>query len=230
MLRICALSDLHGTLIPASEFDPCDVMFICGDISPLNIQANDRKMKKWLANTFKPWCEALPCLKVFFIAGNHDWICLRNPDFMKSVFPQEEKVTYLCQDRASFTSEDGTEYSIFGTPYCRQFCNWAFMEEDETLAQLYQTIPNNVDILLTHDQPYGFGDIILQPTYWNTGENLGNKPLLEAVLLRRPKYMFCGHLHASTHECVDIGLTKRYNVSIKDENYDVVYAPSYLEI
>lgn len=224
------MSDLHGSLIPTSEFTPCEVMFICGDISPLNIQANDRKMKRWLAGTFKPWCEALPCNKVFFIAGNHDWVCLRDNDFMRSVFPMDGKVTYLCQDKIAWHSEDGKEYKLFGTPYCRQFCNWAFMEEDEVLEQLYQAIPNDLDILLTHDQPYGYGDIILQNTYWNTGENLGNKPLLEAVFLRQPRYMFCGHLHASTHDCVEIIKTKRYNVSIKDENYEVVYEPLYLEI
>lgn len=224
------MSDLHGSLIPTSEFTPCEVVFICGDISPLNIQANDRKMKKWLAGTFKPWCEALPCNKVFFIAGNHDWVCLRDSDFMRSIFPMDSKVTYLCQDKTVYQSEDGKEYSLFGTPYCRQFCNWAFMEEDEVLYQLYQAIPQNVDILLTHDQPYGYGDIILQHTYWNTGENLGNKPLLEAIFIKQPKYMFCGHLHASTHDCVEIMQTKRYNVSIKDENYEVVYEPLYLEI
>lgn len=223
------MSDLHGTLIPTSEFTPCDVVFICGDISPLNIQANNRKMKKWLFNTFKPWCEALPCKKVFFIAGNHDWIALRDPDFMKTIFPQDEKVTYLFHEATTYNHE-GKDYTIFGTPFCRQFFNWAFMEEDEELSKLYLAIPNDLDILLSHDQPYGYGDVILQPMEWNDGSHIGNKPLLEAVFMRMPKYMFCGHLHSTTHDCVQIAQTKRYNVSIKDEYYDVAYTPLYLEI
>lgn len=223
------MSDLHGSLIQTSEFHPCEVVFICGDISPLNIQANDRKMKKWLVNIFKPWCEALPCNKVYFIAGNHDWVALRDPDFMKTIFPHDEKVTYLCQEMAVY-NYDGKDYTIFGTPFCKQFCNWAFMEEDEELAKLYSVIPDNLDILLTHDQPYGYGDVVLQPISWNDGAHIGNKPLLEAVFTHEPKYMFCGHLHSTTHDCVQIAETKRYNVSIKDEYYDIAYAPLYLEI
>lgn len=224
------MSDLHGTLIPISEFQPCEVVFICGDISPLNIQANDKKMKRWLFNTFKPWCEALPCDKVFFIAGNHDWIALRDLEFMKAVFPMDEKVTYLNHEKASYMSKDGKEYKIFGTPFCKQFCNWAFMEEDDELAKLYLAIPDDLDILLSHDQPYGYGDIILQETYWNEGQHIGNKSLVEAVLTKQPKYMLCGHLHSTTHECVEILQTKRYNVSLKDEYYDVAYEPLYLDI
>lgn len=227
-MKIVAMSDLHGDLPRADTFEECEVAFICGDISPLNIQANDKKMKKWLVGTFKPWCEA--CDKVFFIAGNHDWIALRNDEFMRAVFPSDEKVTYLCQDTAVYTSREGKDYTLFGTPFCKQFCNWAFMEEDDELAKLYLAIPNDLDVLLTHDQPYGYGDVILQEIYWNEGEHIGNKPLLEAVFTRQPKYMFCGHLHSTTHQCVDIIQTKRYNVSLKDEYYDMVYTPLYLDI
>lgn len=224
------MSDLHGDLPRVDTFEECEVAFICGDFSPLNIQANDRKMKKWLAGTFKPWCEALPCDKVFFIAGNHDWVALRDPEFMRTVFPTEEKVTYLYHEKASYISREGKEYKLFGTPFCKQFCNWAFMEEDDELAKLYLAIPEGLDVLLSHDQPYGYGDIILQEIYWNEGEHIGNKPLLETVFVRQPKYMFCGHLHSTTHECVEIVQTKRYNVSLKDEYYDMVYEPLYLDI
>lgn len=204
--------------------------FICGDISPLNIQANDRKMKKWLVGTFKPWCEALPCDKVFFIAGNHDWVALRDSEFMRAVFPMDGKVTYLYHEKVSYVSKEGKEYKLFGTPFCKQFGNWAFMEEGDELAKLYTAIPYDLDILLSHDQPYGYGDVILQEIYWNEGRHIGNKPLLEAVFVKQPKYMFCGHLHATTHECVEIIQTKRYNVSLKDEYYDMVYKPLYLDI
>ena len=229
-MRITAISDLHGDLPRVDTFQECEVLFICGDISPLSIQANNKKMKKWLTGTFKPWCEALPCDKVYFIAGNHDWVALRDPEFMEVTFPKDEKVTYLCQNGDTYTSKDGKEYTIFGTPFCKQFCNWAFMEEDEELARLYLAIPNDLDILLTHDQPYGYGDMILQNIEWNEGEHLGNKPLLEAVFMRMPKYMFCGHLHTTTHQCVQIAQTKRYNVSLKDEYYDLVYTPLLLDI
>lgn len=70
-LSICALSDLHGYLVPVEDFEPCELVCICGDIVPLDIQSNSRKTKQWLKQQFKPWAESLPCNKVLFIAGNH---------------------------------------------------------------------------------------------------------------------------------------------------------------
>lgn len=229
-MKVCAISDIHGTLLPVEDyFEPCELVCICGDVSPLNIQANHRKMRHWLINQFKPWCESLPCDKVIFIAGNHDG-ALGNLDFMYTQFPKDKKVTYLFHENYVYTSREGKKYSIFGTPYCKLFGNWAFMEIDEILEKLYSTIPENLDILLTHDQPYGWGDIILDDISWNTGEHIGNKPLAKAVLQKQPKYLFCAHLHSTEHSCIEIGNTKRYNVSIKDEKYQPVYDPLFIEV
>lgn len=230
-MKICALSDLHGTLLSTEDyFEPCELVCICGDISPLNIQANHKKMRKWLINEFKPWCESLPCDKVIFIAGNHDF-SFHNLDFMYSIFPRNGKVTYLFHEGYTYTAENGKEYRIFGTPYCKLFGNWAFMEMDDILTRLYDNIPENLDILLSHDQPYGYGDVLLQEDYrWADGSHIGNKPLLKAILEKKPKLQLNGHLHSCDHSMIEIGDTKHYNVSIKDEKYLPVYEPLYIEI
>ena len=230
-MKVIALSDLHGTLLSVEDyFEPCELVCICGDIVPLNIQANSRKTRQWLINKFKPWCESLPCDKVIFIAGNHD-IYLNNLDFMYAQFPKDKKVTYLFHEKYIYTSKSGKEYSIFGTPYCKLFGNWAFMEMDDKLEELYSDIPENLDILLVHDQPYGYGDILEENSApWADGSHIGNKSLVKAVLKKQPRYMFTAHLHTTTHECVEIDNTKRYNVSIKDEQYNPVYNPLVIEI
>lgn len=231
-MKIIALSDLHGTLLSVEDyFEPCELVCICGDIVPLNIQANSRKTRQWLINKFKPWCESLPCDKVIFIAGNHD-IYLNNLDFMYTQFPKDKKVTYLFHENYVYTSRSGKEYTIFGTPYCKLFGNWAFMEMDNVLDKLYQDIPENLDILLTHDQPFGYGDIILQEDCpWYDGKtHIGNKPLVKAIIEKRPRFQFNGHLHSCDHKLIEIGETKHYNVSIKDEHYDPIYNPLIIEI
>lgn len=231
-MKIVAMSDLHGTLLPVNDyFEPCELVCICGDISPLNIQANHRKMRKWLREKFKPWCEALPCDKVIFIAGNHDDIC-KNTDFMYSVFPKDEKVTYLFHEQYTYISKSGKEYSIFGTPYCKLFGNWAFMETNDALDKLYQDIPENLDILITHDAPFGVSDIILQEDYlWYDGKtHIGNKPLSTIILKTTPKIVLHGHLHSTSREFEEWGYSKVINCSIKDEYYNPVYDPIVFEL
>lgn len=229
-MKCIALSDLHGTLLPIEDyFKPCELVCICGDIVPLNIQGNHKKARKWLINEFKSWCEALPCDKVIFIAGNHDFY-MRDTEFMYKHFPKDAKVTYLFHELYTYTSISGKEYKIFGTPYCKQFGNWAFMESDENLVKLYADIPEGIDILLCHDQPFGVGDILLDNVSWNTGEHIGNKPLTLAILEKEPKYQINGHLHSCSHWPMDIGNTKHYNVSIKNEKYEPVYDPAFIEL
>lgn len=68
MLKICAISDLHGNLI---DIQPCELLLICGDIIPLKMQRNIPQSLSWFKKEFIPWIESLPCKEVVFIAGNH---------------------------------------------------------------------------------------------------------------------------------------------------------------
>lgn len=230
-MKVTALSDCHGLLLPIEEFKPCELVCICGDISPLNIQANHKKMRKWLREEFKPWCESLPCDKVIFIAGNHDH-SLGNLDFMYTQFPKDEKVTYLFHENYVYTSREGKEYTIFGTPYCKLFGNWAFMELDRELTRLFNEIPENLDILMTHDAPYGVSDIILQEDCpWYDGKtHIGNVPLSQEILRKTPKVVLHGHLHSTSRIFEEWGYSKVANCSIKDEHYNPVYDPLIIEI
>lgn len=69
-MKTIAISDLHGLLPEIVE--PADIMFICGDISPLHIQFNKPEMWKWLTGEFMDWIIGLPVEKVYLVAGNHD--------------------------------------------------------------------------------------------------------------------------------------------------------------
>lgn len=219
-MKICTISDLHGDLI---DISPCNLLIICGDIVQLNVQSEVHKSIKWLRNKFKPWATNLPCDKVIFIAGNHDWIAEKEVKFMLDTFPKDEKVTYLFHEPYEYEG-----LKIFGTPYCQRFYNWAFMRDDEDLQQIYKCIPKDLDILITHDAPYGVSDILLQSGY--TKEHIGNKPLREAILEKEPKYVLHGHLHSTSHEFELLGSSQVINCSIKDEQYQPIYYPIYFEI
>lgn len=228
MIKICAMSDLHGYL---PEINPCELVLICGDIVPLSAQGSSRYTSRWYERAFKTWAESLPCNKVIFIAGNHELHFPNHYEYYKKMFPNNSKVTYLCHEEYIYKGPDGKEYSIFGTPYCKEFGNWAFMLPDPELEERYSEIPENLDILITHDQPYGYGDVLLQKDCpWANGKHIGNKMLMEAIAKKKPRYQLNGHLHSCNHNIIDIDGTIHYNVSLKDESYQPVYEPLYLEI
>lgn len=226
-MKICAVSDLHGYL---PELKPCELVLICGDSVPLEYQASSKKTKKWYDITFRRWAEELPCDKVLFIAGNHELHFPRKKIIYESLFSKDNKITYLCHSEYIHKSKDGKEYKIFGTPYCKQFMNWAFMYPNEELEKIFKNIPSDLDILISHDNPYGYGDIVLQECPWADGSHIGNIPLAKAIKEKQPKYQFNGHLHSCEHSLIMIDNTKHYNCSIKDERYNPVYEPLYLDI
>ena len=103
MIKICAISDMHGKL--DFNIKPCDILCICGDIVPLNVQTFHDGTFKWLKNTFIPWCNEQPCDKIFLIAGNHDWMAMKHPDEWEEAF-KDTKITYLCDSEAEYTSKN----------------------------------------------------------------------------------------------------------------------------
>jgi Icc-related predicted phosphoesterase len=223
-MKVIAISDLHGEL-PYMEDIHGDVLCICGDTFPLKIQWNAYKCKKWLREKFIPWTNNIGIKFVLLVAGNHDFLFekeLRNQ--IDEIF-KGTKIKYL--ENEHFIIDD---IVFYGTPYCRLFGSWAFTRDDERLQLIFENIPNNVDVLLTHDSPYGVSDICYQDIYWNTGEHLGNKPLREAVLRTNPKFLLHGHLHSSNHDVELLGETKVYNVSLLDENYKNAYKPLILDL
>ena len=72
-MKVVAFSDNHGYLPKVSEFPECDVVCIAGDICPLEVQRDLVESISWFLLTFKPWAESLPCKKVIFVGGNHDF-------------------------------------------------------------------------------------------------------------------------------------------------------------
>lgn len=221
-MKICAISDLHGFL---PEIEPCDLVLIAGDIFPLRIQTNMPLCKAWIEEEFLTWANALPCNQVLVIAGNHDFWFERETKKAKALMPHHHKVAYLKNELFEYEG-----IKIFGTPYCKIFGNWAFMREPETLAQKFSEIPENVDILLSHDAPYGVNDIVLEDTPWTNGEHIGNPQLGCALIDKTPKYNIHGHLHSTKHDWEEYHGVLVRNVSIKNERYNAVFDPFYFDI
>jgi Icc-related predicted phosphoesterase len=226
-MKICAFSDMHGQL--DFKVEPCDLVLIGGDIVPLKIQSYTTPSEAWYKETFIPWCNSLPCEKVVFIAGNHDFFAMRHPDRIRLLLQGQDKVTYL--DCETFEYKGKT---IYGTPICKPFGRWAFMEsyeeQDERYARHLKII-GDIDIILSHDAPFGVSDVILQKDcWWADGTHIGNESLRKFIEAAKPKMNLHGHLHTTSHDKEMLGDTAVYNISLLDENYEMKFEPQYFEL
>jgi Icc-related predicted phosphoesterase len=241
-MKIIAISDLHGDLPEITE--TFDLLCIAGDICPVTDHSYSFQ-KEWIKDVFIPWINNLPYrtpyAKVILVAGNHDFyleqagqnITTLKWDFKygtngRCIYLQHDSYTFDYLDEDSNTVR---KIEIFGTPYTH-FCGlWAFMKYDDELANKFSDIPEGLDILITHDAPNlnGCGEINHGLPWY---KNVGCKPLANAILEKRPKYCFCGHIHTGNHELSQVNNEDIWtcNVSIKNEYYDAVFKPFVLEI
>jgi len=227
-MKICAVSDLHGNL---PKLPSCDLLLIGGDISPLNIQSNMPEMRNWLISDFKYWLQSLEFKEVILVAGNHDFYFERNQNKVQGIITELSRavnITYL-KNQLYETYINGERITIFGTPYCHQFGNWAFMREDDKLREYFAECPDEVDIILSHDAPYGITDVCLESTFRDEGEHIGNIPLRERLETVNFKYLIHGHLHSSEHNLTKFKKGYVANSSLLNEKYKLVYPPLLID-
>ena len=96
------------------------------------------------------------------------------------------------------------------------------MVSDKTLEKKYKQIPDNVDILISHDSPT-LNELGFIHSGWNAGTEAGNKVLDKYIVEKKPKYFFSGHIHSGNHAFKKIGDTYMANVSYINENYTPFY-------
>lgn len=246
--KIVAISDTHGvdfmSLVPT-----CDILLLCGDISPANKAHDVATQRWWYRNKFLPQLIELKnkCGKIVFIAGNHDvflFDCYKrglNESEIRKNLP--EGVFYLCNDSVII---DGIK--IFGSPWVNApfwadvgGAVWNFASKNnEFLEKVFADIPSDVDIIMSHGPAYGYCDQILDQgvvefaalKYKDSAksENLGSMALINRIKeissSSDKNISFCsGHIHSANHAPViyksDIGggSVSFICVSILNEEY-----------
>lgn len=222
--KVVAISDLHGNLVDVPH---CDLLLICGDISPLTIQSDHLQMLKWVFNDFVDWIDTLPCDKVCFTPGNHDlWFAkFCNKNMVKALHGATKgRLQVLIDETYSYGI-----HTIYGTPWCEKFGNWAYMLNEQELKEKYDRIPKDVDILITHEASTLAGVGETKRGHFNRA--FGSSLLTDAINRVKPKYALCGHIHTGTKELTKMenGVTVA-NCSLLDEDYKLVFKPLEFEI
>jgi len=229
MCKICAISDIHGQFSDLN-INPCDILFICGDITPLRMQRNIPQSLSWFKKEFIPWCQTQPVDQIYMVGGNHDFFLEAKEIEVKNILA-ETNITILYNEGAEYLDSDGKIWTIWGSPLCHIFGNWAFMYSDEFNKTKYELMPKDVDFLITHDAAFEHSDQCLG--FYSKQEkelHRGNLALKEVVENKNPKYHFFGHLHTCNHNLTLYNNTQTACVSLLDEAYVKVYNPLYLEL
>ena len=82
---------------------------------------------------------------------------------------------------------------------------------------------------MTHSPPH-IPDCDVDRSLQTDSEHFGSPELTEAVIEKRPHIVFCGHIHTGQHGGVEFASSRIYNVSRLDENYEIAYEPTWVEV
>jgi 3',5'-cyclic AMP phosphodiesterase CpdA len=230
-MRIVALSDQHGHL---PEVPRCDLLIVAGDICPDRMgvfyaKREPEQQKAWFDRCARPWLADAPAAHRIGTWGNHDW-CGQSCDFSAD-FPDRAPSSrfQLLVDQATRipSSQTAGPLAIWGTPWSNPFMDWAFMKDPAELARLYAAIPAGIDVLVSHQPPYGYGDLLYDRD--GSVRHLGSHELLAAIDRVRPRLVICGHFHEGRgrYDCHGVPI---YNVSVVDQQYNLVHPVTVIDL
>jgi len=232
-VRIVCISDVHNRYSNMPRIPPGDILVISGDLTMAGSPAE--------IESFIAWVLSIDNFQhIVFTAGNHD-ISL-DTDYYKKTFRIKEIMSEKQRTEASISirkkarelSSKNIHYlenesvtlnglKFWGSPITPEFCNWSFAKyRGLNIDEVWEKIPDDTDIVITHGPPAGIGDI-------NEREriNCGCVNLLWHVSERvKPKLHIFGHIHEDRGVFTD-GTTNFVNCAIctrkyRPENFPII--------
>lgn len=210
-ISIVAISDTHNKHKHLGKLPEADLIIHCGDMTSMGREHEIRDFMKWFSGLEQYQYKIC-------IGGNHDWLFDRNRLFAKSLVPKN--VIYL-EDQEVIIDN----IKFYGTPVNLPFHDWAFNRPEEKLMQHWAAIPDDTDVLITHQPPFSIMD-------WSVYDKkpTGSPSLYKEVLERiKPSLHLTGHIH-SGHGVKVIENTTFINASNLDEDYMCIYDPVHVEL
>lgn len=219
MTRIVCISDTHTYQKKMVHSIPD------GDVL---IHAGDFMSSGWDQFQYIPflhWFSEQPHKHKVFIAGNHDRYTEMYPKEFKNDVKSFKNIIYLCDEEIVI---DGIK--IYGSPWQRWFYDWAWnfprdIEKYKEKAKIiWDNIPIDTQILITHGHPYGINDKAPD------GELTGCKILSSRISeLKNLKLYVGGHIHCE-HGLKNINNITYVNASICTESYEPLNPPIVVDI
>lgn len=186
-MKILHISDTHGMHRQLTGLPDADVIVHSGDFTMAGTEDE--------TSNFISWFRALPYHHKIFIAGNHD-DCLYGAE----PFGLGGNCHYLCNSGIRINGE-----RFYGVPL--------FMEDavNGNDRHSIQNIPDDTDVLITHQPPSGILD-------FDGRRHYGSPELLLTAVTIRPKLHLFGHMHSAFGNEVRNGILFS-NATVVDEQY-----------
>jgi len=222
-----------------------------GDICPHFDQrpgtALDRiGQQEWFKESYVRYFHEHPDIDFVMIAGNHDF-CFVKPPFYTQKFNWywkfDGKDDWLPWEQIGFVPPEISKYlpknlhilnceskviqgiKFFGVPHSKIFYNWCFNVSTEMSKELWNMVPTDTQILISHGPPHGIGDYIKK-----RDEHVGCEHLTARVPdLTSLKYICCGHIHPG-YGIYEIGNTKVINAALSNDNNHIKSKPIVIDI
>jgi Icc-related predicted phosphoesterase len=199
-MKILHISDTHSHHRELPDLPGADVIIHSGDMCFAGTADE--------FSDFADWFCGLDYKYKLFIAGNHDCI-LHEADAGKLQSLLPENVAYLCNSGVEI---DGVKF--WGIPF--------MLEMRSDYRTELAKIPSGIDVLITHNPPYGILD-------FSDNINYGCVDLLQTVLKIKPYYHLFGHVHDAFG--IEKSIHTTYvNAALMNEDYEVVNKAVLLEI
>tara|TARA_Y100000034_G_scaffold76378_1_gene91762 strand:- start:19038 stop:19763 length:726 start_codon:yes stop_codon:yes gene_type:complete len=181
--RIWHISDTHTYQEQIIVPENIDIVLHSGDAT--NWQdpyRNEPEMWKFLE-----WFSSLEIPNKVFVAGNHDTSI--ESGLVKADRIRDYGITYLFNDSVEIGG-----FKIWGSPHTPTFGEgWAFMRARNKIHKVWEQIPDDTDIIVTHGPPKGILDLTWDRN--NVLDTCGCSALLKRILAIEPKLVCFGHIH-----------------------------------
>ena len=221
-MKITFISDTHSKHNQVTSSLPGgDVLINAGDISNKGHRSEIQDFIKWFS-TIENYTHKI------FIAGNHDFGCQDEVLAVEELLRLNPGSEYIYDD-IFLIGDESDDYDdmvkVWGSPWQPEFYNWAFNlpRQGAELKAVWNMIPSDVDILVTHGPPNGHLDYVDYAK-----QNVGCELLRDRIDLIKPKIHVFGHIHSSYGYKFD-GTTHFFNAAVLDERYNFTQKPLTVE-
>lgn len=182
--KIWHISDTHHRHLYFSDIPKVDIIIHSGDCSDeKNPYINNNEVLDFIE-----WYSSLDCEYKIFVAGNHD-TSVESRIITKEQF-KEAGIIYLENSGTTILG-----HKIWGSPYTPSYGEWAFMKNRNKIARVWDAMPEDTNILITHGPPKGVRD--LSYNVCNQLEFCGDSALMKRIhKLKNSLQLVCfGHIH-----------------------------------